>query len=136
VFSKITLPKISSVIKDRNDIIESDLQEAEKYNMEATSIEFRYQTALKDAKHNIQKKLEVTEDEIKSKLQKDKQEFEMKMNQNLNIAENNINDSINKKDVINMAIGIADSISKKLFGDVINPNEIEKYILESANDKI
>lgn len=67
VFAKITLPSISSVIENRKNIIESDLEEAERLTAEADLVHNAYQAGLAKSSAEAEALLKQAEDKNKEK---------------------------------------------------------------------
>ncbi len=67
VFAKVTLPSISSVIENRKNIIESDLEEAEKLTAEADIVHDAYQAGLATSSAQAEALLKQADNENKEK---------------------------------------------------------------------
>ena len=57
VMSVFIVPRIASIIDERHQKINSDIQKAEKINQKAANILKRYETAIENAKAEIDKKI-------------------------------------------------------------------------------
>lgn len=75
VFSKVTLPEISNVIENRKNLIESDLESAEKLTKEADNVHDTYNANLANTHTEAATLLKKSDDKIKAKYDKKSEEF-------------------------------------------------------------
>jgi len=78
VFSKITLPSISNVIENRKNMIDSDLDMAEKLTSEADTVQNAYQDNLSATQADAMAALSKSEEKTKAKYDKKSEEFREK----------------------------------------------------------
>lgn len=70
VLSRIALPRIASVLAERQGMITNDLAAAEDFKAKAAEAEEAYQKALASARAEAQKIIDATKEEIKADLDK------------------------------------------------------------------
>lgn len=77
------VPRIASIIDERQQKIDSDIQKAEKINQKAAGILKRYETALENAKTEIDKKISLQKEQIEAAAELKKAEIGQYLNRQI-----------------------------------------------------
>lgn len=83
VMSVFIVPRIASIIDERHQKINSDIQKAEKINQKAANILKRYETAIENAKAEIDKKISQEKEQIEAAAELKKAEIGQYLNQQI-----------------------------------------------------
>lgn len=136
IFSKKTLPEISSVIENRKNHIQSDLETAEKLTAEADNVQEAYQKNLDKAQSNAADAIKNVEQTAKSKTENTINELRMKSDKALKEAEKNIlsSKSAAMEDMNQIAIDVAAQAVEKIIGIKLNKSQIED-VVKNMNGK-
>jgi len=86
-FSKKTLPEISSVIENRRNHIQSDLETAEKLTAEAEEVQQAYEDSLKSAREEATRIIQGTEQSMKDDAAREAETFRKHAEQEIKTAE-------------------------------------------------
>ncbi len=136
VFAKKTLPNISSVIENRKNHIQSDLETAEKLTAEADEVQEINQKNLTTAQNDAVSAIKVVEDKSKAKADKALAVFKEQADASIEQAENNIELSKNAamQDMNNIAIEAATQAVEKIIG--VSPKDGDvQAIINNMNGK-
>lgn len=83
VMSVFIVPRIASIIDERHQKINSDIQKAEKINQKAANILKRYETAIENAKAEIDKKISQEKEQIEAAAELKKAEIGQYLNRQI-----------------------------------------------------
>lgn len=83
VMSVFIVPRIASIIDERHQKINSDIQKAEKINQKAANILKRYETAIENAKNEIDKKISQEKEQIEAAAELKKAEIGQYLNRQI-----------------------------------------------------
>ena len=89
-FAKKTLPDISSVIENRKNHIQSDLETAEKLATKADQVQDAYQADLVKAQDKAAKAISKVENDMKAEAEKAAEAFRLRSEKEMKKAEDNI----------------------------------------------
>ncbi len=90
VFSKKTLPDISTVIENRKNHIESNLESAEKLTAEADTVHDKYMAGLQNSQAKASEEIQKAEAKIKEKAATAMEDFRQRSETELEAAETRI----------------------------------------------
>ena len=90
LMARVALPRISSVIEERHDAIESDLDRAADYKRQAEEAEAAYQLALKEARAKAQEIAAETRGAIQKQVQAAMAEADVRISERTAISEKRI----------------------------------------------
>lgn len=123
IFAKKTLPEISSVIENRKNHIDSDLETAEKLTSEADAVHDSYQASLTKARMDAADAIKTVENNTKMKANDAIESFRLKADKELKAAEKNIEASKDSAllEMNDVAARAAASAVEKIIG--INPDK-------------
>ena len=135
IFSKKSLPEISSVIENRQQHIQSDLETAESLKEQAEEAEKTYESSLADARAQAHKAMHDVQEKMKAKAEKQNESFRQKSEKEILELETRLEQV--KKDAMDdmntIAAEVASEAAKKIVG--INPDlEHAKTVVKSLND--
>ena len=83
VMSVFIVPRIASIIDERHQKINSDIQKAEKINQKAANILKRYETTIENAKAEIDKKISQEKEQIEAAAELKKAEIGQYLNRQI-----------------------------------------------------
>lgn len=136
IFSNKTLPDISSVIENRKNHIQSDLEMAEKLTSEADTVHDEYQENLNKAQIDAAEAIKAVESKAKLKVEDTLNEFRQKSDRAVKEAEKRIDTSKTAamNDMNQIAVNTAAQAVEKIIG--INPEDSKiKAVVERMNGK-
>lgn len=137
VFARKTLPALSGVIDNRNNLIESEMEEAERLTTEATTVQEEYEGNLTTARQKATETTLDVEQAIRDKATQVQNDFRARAEKEMAKLEKTLNkakqDTMDELETI-VADLTAESV-KKLAGVNIKAAEVEKIIgnLNSGN---
>lgn len=136
IFAKKTLPEISSVIQNRKNHIESDLESAEKLTAEADAVHDLYSEGLVQAQAHAAQALSDVEAEMKVKSAQAFEEFRGRTESEVEATESRIEAAkLNMMDEMNNIAAEAASVAvEKIIGQSTDASKV-KQILENMNGK-
>ncbi len=136
VFSKKTLPNISSVIENRKNHIDSDLETAEKLTAEADSVHNSYQANLNDAQNDASTAIKAVEDEAKAKTETTLNDLRLKSDKELKEAEKRIESSKSAAmdDMNQMCVDAAAQAVQKIIGLNLEKSKIQTVVKNMNGD--
>lgn len=135
IFAKKTLPDISGVIENRKNLIESDLETAEKLTAEADVVHDAYQEGLTKAQGDAAQAIQNVDAEMKVKAAEALEGFRARSEEELAAAEGRIDASkIAMMDDMNSIVAETASLAvEKIIGQT-DQNKV-KAIVEGMNGK-
>lgn len=136
IFAKKTLPDISSVIENRKNHIQADLETAEKLTAKADSVHDAYQENLTKAQDKAAKAVQDVENDMKEKSATAFDDFRARSEAELRAAEDRIHASkLSAMDDMNtIAAQAAAEAVEKIIGQSTDAGKV-KAIVESMNGK-
>lgn len=136
IFSKKTLPDISSVIENRKNHIRSDLETAEKLTAEADAVHDAYHAGLEKAQYEASKAVQDVENDMKVKSAQAFDKFRAYSESEVQGAEDRIKASkIAAMDEMNsIAAEAASQAVEKIIGTNADVNQV-RAIVEDMNGK-
>lgn len=118
IFSKKTLPEISSTIENRREQVEGDLENASRLKEEAEEVHTAYEDILADARHKASEEFTKVEDKIKKATAKKLDAFKERASEQTSATEKLVADA--KKEAIgdmhSIAAEVASAAAKKIVG--------------------
>lgn len=135
IFSKKSLPEISSVLENRREHIQSDLETAESLRTQAEQAQDTYESGLNNARKESSKTLHDAQDSIRIKAEKQTELFREKTEKEILLLEKRLTDAKDRamEDMSMIAAEVASEAAMKIVG--INPDiEQAKTVVRSIND--
>ncbi len=130
VFSKKTLPEISSVIENRKNHIQSNLEAAEKLTAEADQVHDEYHANLEKAQASAAEAVQKVDNEIKQKAADAFDDYRERSETEINAVEARILDA--KAGAMNdmnaMAAEVASVAIEKIINEKANPSQVQSLI--------
>lgn len=135
-FAKKTLPNISSVIENRKEHIQGDLNTAQRLKDEAEEVHQAYQAALDKARKEAHKLFKTSDDEIKAKAESEQKAFYERSHQEIEATEKRIEDAkaAAMEDMNAIAAEVASEAAQKIVGISADINEA-KTVVRSIHKK-
>ncbi|MCI5060463.1 MAG: hypothetical protein MRY79_05250 [Alphaproteobacteria bacterium] len=129
-FAKKTLPDISSVIENRKNHIQADIESAEKLTAEADSVQEAYQKGLEKSQNQAAKVIQDTETKMKEKAARSFDEFRERSESRMKEAEERIAESTETAmDEMNqMAAEVASIAVEKIIGQPTDAGSVKTLI--------
>lgn len=90
VMSRIALPRVTTILEDRQDRIDNDLDKAAQLKHEAEEVMMAYELAVSEARASSRELLETAEKEIKAAAMEKHGDLSAKLTENLEKAEQRI----------------------------------------------
>ena len=130
IFSKITLPNISNVIENRKNIIESDLEMAEKLTAEADEVHDAYNANLMKSSAAATAALAKTEEKNKAKQDKKSEEFRVKSEAAIAETEARIIEAKENamQDMNKVITDVAVNAIEKIIGTKADPKKVKSIV--------
>lgn len=130
IFSKKTLPEISSVIENRKNHIQADLETAERITAEADSVQNAYQKNLDKAQNDAADAIKTVENKVKLKSEKAMDDFKHKSDVALKETEKRIETSklAAMDDMNQIAIDTATEAVKKIIGQTPDKGQLQMTV--------
>ncbi len=118
LMARIALPRIGSVLEERQEKIENDLAKAEQLRTEAEQVMEEYEKALAEARSEAQKRLKEASDKISEEQSKRHEEFGKELAEKTKSAEERIAKAKEEAmdNLRNVAVDVAAAVSEKLIG--------------------
>ncbi len=130
VFARKTLPALSGVIDNRNNLIESEMEEAERLTTEATTVQEDYEGNLATARQKATETTLDVEQAIRDKATQVQNDFRARAEKDMNKLEKTLTKA-KEETMGELETIVADLTSKsvkKLAGVNIKSSEVEKII--------
>jgi len=136
VFSKFTLPSISSVIENRKNIIDSDLDMAEKLSAEADSVHDAYNENLLTTRNDALAVIAKSEEKTKAKYEKKSEEFRVKSEEEIAQTEARINEAKDKamSDMNKVITDVASDAIEKIIGKKADTKKVQSIVENIKGD--
>lgn len=130
IMSRVALPRISTVLEERQDRIASDLDEAEKLKQQTEQAIAAYEEALTQARNKAVGIAQETRDALAGEVEAEKQEVEEQISKKTLEAEKRIQDAKSSAlaHVNEVAGDVANSIVLELIGGKLTKAEVNKAV--------
>lgn len=137
LMAKLALPKITSTLGDRQQMLESDLGRAERVKAEAEQVLAAYQKAMADARHQAQVLTSQAAAEMAADLAKREAAFAAELNARAAEAEKRI---LAAKEAVfadtrAVAAELAQSIARKIAGVELSPSAAKEWVETAAKER-
>ena len=136
LLSRIALPRIGSVIEERRDRIQRDIDQAERLKSDVDEAVKAYEKALSDARGKASTIARETSDKLGAEVDKERAAVEAETAAKLSSAEARINETKRKAlaSVNEIAADIAGPIVKQLIGKDVSADEIKRTAKSVAGE--
>lgn len=134
IFSRKSLPEISSVLENRQQHIESDLSHADSLKKDAEKAQLAYESSLVEARAKAHEAMHDAQETIQAKADKQSEEFRARVEQDIQALERSLQKAKEAAmdDMNTIAAEVASEAAKKIVG--INPDiEQAKTVVKSLN---
>lgn len=130
IVSRVAAPRVSEVLKERQDRIKRDLQSAEDLKAETDAALAEYEKALGDARSNASAIAKETRQRLTDETEAEKAKVEADLNAKMQEAENRIAETKNKAlaSVNDIAGETAQAIVSKLLGQDVGADEVKNAL--------
>ena len=130
LLSKIALPRISSVLEERQEKIENDLAKAEQLRAEAEQVMEEYEKALAEARSKAQQRLKEVGDQIAKEQSKRQEAFAKELAEKIKQAEGRIIKAKQEAlaNIRDVAVEVAAATSYKLIGVEHKKDTVEEAV--------
>ncbi len=137
IMAKIALPRISSVIEERRQRIQRDLDEAERLKTETDQALQEYETALAEARTRANRIASEKRDALKRDVEEKRNDVDQKIASQLANAEQRIAATKTNAlaNVNEIAVETAQSIVSRLIGKDVTPEAAAKALTENGEQK-
>lgn len=130
LMSRVALPRIATILEERNDRIADDLAEAERLKRETDEAIAAYEQALAEARGNAHAIAGEARQRTKAELEADRQRTEAELNGRLDAAEARIASvkaaALTEVDAI--ARDTAEALVEALIGDGVSAAEVKRAV--------
>jgi F-type H+-transporting ATPase subunit b len=136
LMKRLALPRISEVIEERQDRIQSDLSAAERLKGETEKALLAYEKALADARGNASSIARETREKVARQAEQEKSKVDSQIALKLAEAETRIAGMKAKAlaSVNEIAVDTAGAIVNKIIGEGVSPDEIRQALAEAAGE--
>lgn len=133
VISRIVLPKVDTVMEDREENIDGNLDKAEKLRTEVEEIKSSYEASLTQARANAQKASMEVKDSIQADIAKASNELEAKLSAEADAAAARIADAkaTAMAELDTVAIDVASDLVSKLSGNEADEKSVKAAVAAS-----
>lgn len=137
LMAKLALPRITSTLGDRQQMLESDLGRAERVKAEAEQVLAAYQKAMADARHQAQVLTSQAAAEMAADLAKREAAFAAELNARAAEAEKRILAAKEAAfaDTRAVAAELAQSIARKIAGVELSPSAAKEWVETAAKER-
>lgn len=136
VLSRLTLPRIESVIEERQNRIQRDLDEAERLNSDTEKAIAAYEQSLAEARGNANALARETRDKLAAEVDQERSKVEAELSAKLAEAEGRI-DAMKTEAMANVdqiATDTAGDVVKKLIGIGVSADEVRAALQTGRGD--
>lgn len=136
VLSRLTLPRIESVIEERQNRIQRDLDEADRLKGETEEALAAYEQSLAEARANATTIARETRDKLAAEVETERSKVEADLAAKLAEAEDRISatKAAAMANVTDIASETAGDVVKKLIGVDASPDEVRAALQQSAGE--
>lgn len=136
LMKRVALPRVSEVIEERHDRIQSDLTAAERLKGETEKALATYEKSLADARSNAGAIARETREKVGRETDQEKSKVDSQIAVKLAEAETRIAGMKSKAlaSVNEIAVDTAGAIIAKIIGEGVSPDEIKKALAPAAGE--
>lgn len=137
LMSKVALPRIATILEERNDRIADDLAEAERLKRETDEAIAAYEQALAEARQHAHAIAQEARDAVKAELDGERARLEAELDERVAAAEGRISEikSGALRDVDAIAKDAAEAIVEVLIGPEVGRGEIENAVNAAMSER-
>ncbi|WP_343039124.1 F0F1 ATP synthase subunit B [Propylenella binzhouense] len=137
LMSKVALPRIATILEERNDRIADDLAEAERLKRETDEAIAAYEQALAEARQNAHGIAQEAREAAKAEIDADRSRLEGELDGKLQAAEARIGEIKSRAlgDVDAIAKDAAEAIVEVLIGTGVARGEIERAVDAALSER-
>ncbi|WP_419903593.1 F0F1 ATP synthase subunit B' [Kiloniella sp.] len=137
LMAKLALPRLASILEERENRVTGDLEKAERLKQEAEEVLADYQKAIADARASAIASLKESADEIAAKGAKRQAEFNAQLSEKTQIAEDKINAARSEAmgHIKDVAVEVASAATGKLLGADITETKVSKAVDEVLGER-
>ncbi|MCZ4281803.1 F0F1 ATP synthase subunit B' [Kiloniella laminariae] len=132
LLSKLALPRLASILEERENRVSGDLEKAERLKQEAEEVLADYQKAIADARTSALAALKESADKIAATGAKRQAEFDAQLKEKVQIAEDKI--SVARTEALShikdVATEVASAAAGKLLGADVTEAKVSKAVDE------
>ena len=137
LMSRVSLPRISQVLEERQHKIEDNLKKAESYREDAAIAAKSYTKAQEEARTNAYAIIIETHKRIAMDIAEKQEELSEKLEKEINVAEDRIQAAkeIAMAAIDKVATDVALNTTEKILGETLNKKDVSKVISEVLEDR-
>lgn len=136
IMSKVALPRIGTVIEERQNRIQRDLDEADRLKGETEKALAAYEEALAEARSKAHKLASETREALAKEVDSKRTQVEQQIGAKLDEAEQRIGSmKANALAQVNdIATSTAQAVVEKLIGKSVSPDEVRRALTQQAGE--
>ncbi|MFD2204329.1 F0F1 ATP synthase subunit B' [Kiloniella antarctica] len=137
LMAKLALPRLTSILEERENRVSGDLEKAERLKQEAEEVLSDYQKAIADARASALAALKESADEIAAIGAKRQAEFDAQLADKTQIAEDKINAARSEamEHIKDVAVEVAAAATGKLLGSDVTESKVSKAVDDALGGK-
>ena len=137
LMSRVSLPRISQVLEERQHKIEDNLKKAESYREDAAIAAKSYAKAQEEARTNAYAIIIETHKRIAMDIAEKQEELSEKLEKEINVAEARIQAAkeVAMAAIDKVATDVALNTTEKILGETLNKKDVSKVISEVLEDR-
>ena len=137
LMSRVSLPRISQVLEERQHKIEDKLKKAESYREDAAIAAKSYTKAQEEARTNAYAIIIETHKRIAMDIAEKQEELSEKLEKEINVAEDRIQAAkeVAMAAIDKVATDVALNTTEKILGETLNKKDVSKVISEVLEDR-
>ena len=137
LMSRVSLPRISQVLEERQHKIEDNLKKAESYREDAAIAAKSYTKAQEEARTNAYAIIIETHKRIAMDIAEKQEELSEKLEKEINVAEDRIQTAkeVAMAAIDKVATDVALNTTEKILGETLNKKDVSKVISEVLEDR-
>jgi len=137
LMSRVSLPRISQVLEERQHKIEDNLKKAESYREDAAIAAKSYTKAQEEARTNAYAIILETHKRIAMDIAEKQEELSEKLEKEINVAEDRIQAAkeVAMAAIDKVATDVALNTTEKILGETLNKKDVSKVISEVLEDR-
>lgn len=138
VLSRKGLPQIAKVLGERNNVIDTDLEEAEQFRKESVEIEADYEKSLAEAKATATQTVRDARLELQSRLDDRKATVDAELSQRISSAEAKIKQARDEamSELEDISVEACQAIVEKLSGQNVSKTDARNAIKEQIKASV
>ena len=137
LMSRVSLPRISQVLEERQHKIEDNLKKAESYREDAAIAAKSYAKAQEEARTNAYAIIIETHKRIAMDIAEKQEELSEKLEKEINVAEDRIQAAkeVAMAAIDKVATDVALNTTEKILGETLNKKDVSMVISEVLEDR-